>query len=142
MTWTGVIFLGRGMLPMLWGICALTLFGPAPSARRLTCADGHGHAVAPIEAMPAMIAQLLGPASRVSSSRACSSNHVRQQLLPAGLELVLSQDVILPIRKKLGKGDMSSKSQILINRLANVGVSLFVMFWGLYYPLSGATTCT
>src|SRR5207302_181135 len=27
MTWTGFIFLGRGMLPMLWGIAALTLFG-------------------------------------------------------------------------------------------------------------------
>jgi Na+/proline symporter len=27
----------------------------------------------------------------------------------------------------------------LTNRLANVAVSLFVMFWGLYYPLSSAT---
>lgn len=55
-----------------------------------------------------------------------------------GWSSVLSQDVILPLRSKLGKGKLSSKSQILINRLANVGVSLFVMFWGLYYPLSDA----
>src|SRR5262250_368902 len=27
MTWTGFIYLGRGMLPMLWGIAALALFG-------------------------------------------------------------------------------------------------------------------
>ncbi len=35
MTWTGFIFLGRGMLPMLWGIAALTLYGTgALSGRR------------------------------------------------------------------------------------------------------------
>ncbi len=26
-TWTGVVFLGRGMMPMLWGIAALTVLG-------------------------------------------------------------------------------------------------------------------
>src|SRR5262249_58146198 len=26
-TWTGAIFLGRGMMPMLWGIAALTVLG-------------------------------------------------------------------------------------------------------------------
>jgi SSS family solute:Na+ symporter len=141
MTWTGVIFLGRGMLPMLWGICALTLFGTGAIG-----ADGsptpmvNGHAVAPIEAMPAMIAQLLGPGVKgiVVAGMLAATMSVNSSYL-LGWSSVLSQDVILPIRKKLGKGDMSSKSQILINRLANVGVSLFVMFWGLYYPLSGAT---
>ncbi len=33
---------------------------------------------------------------------------------------------------------MSSRGQILINRVANLFVSLFVMFWGLYYQLPGA----
>src|SRR4051794_12467296 len=30
MSWTGIIFFGRGMLPMLWGMCALTMFGTGP----------------------------------------------------------------------------------------------------------------
>lgn len=140
MTWTGVIFLGRGMLPMLWGICALTLFGTGPVG-----SDGSpapvvgGHVIAPIEAMPAMIAQLLGPGVRgiVVAGMLAATMSVNSSYL-LGWSSVLSQDVILPIRSKLGKGALSSKSQILINRLANVGVSLFVMFWGLYYPLSGA----
>jgi len=141
MTWTGVIFLGRGMLPMLWGICALTLFGtgaigsdgsPAPVV--------NGHVIAPIEAMPAMIAQLLGPGVRgiVVAGMLAATMSVNSSYL-LGWSSVLSQDVILPIRSKLGKGELSSKSQILINRVTNVGVSLFVMFWGLYYPMSGAT---
>ncbi len=141
MTWTGVIFLGRGMLPMLWGICALVLFGTGPVG-----ADGsptpivNGHAIAPIEAMPAMIATLLGPGVKgiVVAGMLAATMSVNSSYL-LGWSSVLSQDVILPIRSKLGQGDLSSKSQILINRLANVGVSLFVMFWGLYYPLSGAT---
>jgi SSS family solute:Na+ symporter len=33
---------------------------------------------------------------------------------------------------------MSSRGQILVNRMANLFVSLFVMFWGLYYQLPGA----
>jgi SSS family solute:Na+ symporter len=141
MTWTGVIFLGRGMLPMLWGICALTLFGTGAIG-----ADGsptpmvNGHAIAPIEAMPAMISTLLGPGVKgiVVAGMLAATMSVNSSYL-LGWSSVLSQDVILPIRSKLGKGDLSSRSQILINRLANVGVSLFVMFWGLYYPLSGAT---
>jgi solute:Na+ symporter, SSS family len=141
MTWTGVIFLGRGMLPMLWGICALTLFGTGALG-----ADGspapvvNGHVVQPIEAMPAMIAQLLGPGVKglVVAGMLAATMSVNSSYL-LGWSSVLSQDVIIPIRSKLGKGALDSKSQILINRLANVGVSLFVMFWGLYYPLSGAT---
>jgi SSS family solute:Na+ symporter len=140
MTWTGVIFLGRGMLPMLWGICALTLFGTGAVG-----ADGsptpmvHGHAVAPMEAMPAMIAQLLGPGVKgiVVAGMLAATMSVNSSYL-LGWSSVLSQDVILPIRKKLGKGDLSSKSQILINRVANLGVSLFVMYWGLHYEMSGA----
>lgn len=140
MTWTGVIFLGRGMLPMLWGICALTLFGtgalgpdgsPAPVV--------NGQVVEPIEAMPAMIAQLLGPGVKglVVAGMLAATMSVNSSYL-LGWSSVLSQDVIIPIRSKLGLGALDSKAQILVNRLANVGVSLFVMYWGLHYQLSGA----
>jgi len=126
---------------MLWGICALVMFGTGPIGP-----DGsptpivNGQPVAPIEAMPAMIATLLGPGVKgiVVAGMLAATMSVNSSYL-LGWSSVLSQDVILPIRSKLGHGDLSSKSQILINRLANVGVSLFVMFWGLYYPLSGST---
>lgn len=140
MTWTGVIFLGRGMLPMLWGICALTLFGSgALTADGVPTPVVGGHPLTPIEAMPAMIAQLLGPGVKglVVAGMLAATMSVNSSYL-LGWSSVLSQDVIIPVRSKLGRGPLSQRAQIGINRVANVGVSLFVMFWGLYYPLSGA----
>ena len=141
MTWTGVIFLGRGMMPMLWGICALTMFGTG-----MLGADGspaaivNGKEVSTMEAMPAMIAQLLGPGVKglVVAGMLAATMSVNSSYL-LGWSSVLSQDVILPLRSKLGKTDpLSSKTQILINRVTNVGVSLFVMFWGLLLGTLGA----
>src|SRR5947207_3303349 len=61
MTWTGFIFLGRGMLPMLWGIAALTLFGVGRMDHGVPLPVVGGHELAPIDAMPAMLATILGP---------------------------------------------------------------------------------
>src|SRR4026207_496001 len=52
MTWTGFIFLGRGMLPMLWGIAALTMFGTGvvgPDGVPLPVVNGE--TLPPIDAM-------------------------------------------------------------------------------------------
>jgi solute:Na+ symporter, SSS family len=140
MTWTGFIFLGRGMMPMLWGIAALALYGTGPVG-----ADGvpvpviNGHTLTPLEAMPAMLAQILGPGVRgiVVAGMLAATMSVNSSYL-LGWSSIISQDILLPLRRALGKGPMSSRGQILVNRVANVFVSLFVMFWGLYYQLPGA----
>ena len=124
MTWTGFIFLGRGMLPMLWGMAALTLFGQA---------------VKPIDAMPTMLAQILGPGIKgiVVAGMLAATMSVNSSYL-LGWSAVISQDVFLPLRQLLGKPPLGSKAQILVNRVANLFVSLFLMFWGLYYTPPGA----
>jgi solute:Na+ symporter, SSS family len=139
MTWTGFIFLGRGMLPMLWGIAALTLFGSGALDHGVPLPVVHGHAMAPIDAMPAMLAQILGPGVRgiVVAGMLAATMSVNSSYL-LGWSAVISQDVILPLRRMLGKGTLSSRSQLLVNRLANLFVSLFLMFWGLYYTPPGA----
>jgi SSS family solute:Na+ symporter len=70
MTWTGFIFLGRGMLPMLWGIAALTLFGTGALTNGVPAPVVNGHTLAPIDAMPAMLASILGPGAGLLS-RGC-----------------------------------------------------------------------
>jgi SSS family solute:Na+ symporter len=55
-----------------------------------------------------------------------------------GWSAVISQDVVLPIRQSLGLGALGSRGQIVVNRVANLFVSLFLMFWGLYYTPPGA----
>lgn len=140
MTWTGFIFLGRGMMPMLWGIAALTLFGTGPVG-----GDGvpvpmvQGRPLQPLEAMPAMLAQILGPGVRgiVVAGMLAATMSVNSSYL-LGWSSIISQDILQPLRRALGKGPMSSCSQIFVNRVANLFVSLFVMFWGLYYQLPGA----
>jgi solute:Na+ symporter, SSS family len=139
MTWTGFIFLGRGMLPMLWGIAALTLYGTGALTNGVPVPVVNGETLTPIDAMPAMLANILGPGIRgiVVAGMLAATMSVNSSYL-LGWSAVISQDVILPIRQSLGKGALSSRSQIFVNRVANLFVSLFLMFWGLYYTPPGA----
>jgi SSS family solute:Na+ symporter len=139
MTWTGFIFLGRGMLPMLWGIAALTLFGVGALEKGIPLPVVNGVTLAPIDAMPAMLGSILGPGIKgiVVAGMLAATMSVNSSYL-LGWSAVISQDVVLPARQMLGKLPLSSAKQILVNRVANLLVGLFLMFWGLYYTPPGA----
>jgi SSS family solute:Na+ symporter len=121
---------------MLWGICALTLFGTGALIGGVPSPVVHGKVIEPLNAMPAMLAQILGPGIRglVVAGMLAATMSVNSSYL-LGWSSVISQDIILPIRQFLGKPLLSSNAQILVNRITNLFVSLFVMFWGLYYRL-------
>lgn len=117
--WTGLIYLGRGMLPMLWGIAALAVFGP------------HHHSMT---AMPRLLAQLLGPgvkglvvAAMLAATMSCNSSYL------LGWSSIIAQDVIQPLRRRA----LDSRAQIRLNRWSNLFVSLFIMVWSLWYTLPG-----
>jgi SSS family solute:Na+ symporter len=134
MTWTGFIFLGRGMLPMLWGIAALTLFGTGALDGGIPKPVVEGQQLEPIQAMPAMLSEILGPGIKgiVVAGMLAATMSVNSSYL-LGWSSVISQDIVLPMRRLMGKEPLSSRSQIFVNRIANVFVSLFLLFWGLYY---------
>jgi SSS family solute:Na+ symporter len=139
MTWTGFIFLGRGILPMLWGIAALVLFGHGHRIGGIIQPVVHGKTLAPIEAMPAMLAVLLAPGVRglVVAGMLAATMSVNSSYL-LGWSAVISQDIIAPLRKTAGRPALSDRSQLLTNRLCNLAVGLFLIFWGLYYTPPGA----
>ncbi|MBV8436804.1 MAG: sodium:solute symporter family protein [Silvibacterium sp.] len=139
MTWTGFIFLGRGMLPMLWGIAALVLFGHGPLINGVPQAIAEGRTLAPIDAMPAMLAQLLGPGVRgiVVAGMLAATMSVNSSYL-LGWSSVISQDVIAPIRRASGRPPLTDRSELRINRVCSACVGLFLIFWGLYYTPPGA----
>jgi SSS family solute:Na+ symporter len=139
MTITGFIFLGRGMLPMLWGIAALTLFGTGAMDKGIPLPVVNGETLAPIDAMPAMLARILGPGIKgiVVAGMLAATMSVNSSYL-LGWSSIISQDVVLPLRRLLKRDPLSSRRQILVNRLANLFVSMFLMFWGLYYTPPGA----
>jgi SSS family solute:Na+ symporter len=139
MTWTGFIYLGRGMLPMLWGIAALTLFGAGPLHNGIPQPVVGGRILAPIDAMPAMLATILGPGIKglVVAGMLAATMSVNSSYL-LGWSAVISQDIVMPARLMLGRSPLGTRSQILVNRVANLFVGLFLMFWGLYYTPPGA----
>lgn len=139
MTLTGFIFLGRGMLPMLWGIAALTLLGHGPMKGGVRTAIIHGHSLAPIDAMPAMLATLLGPGVRgiVVAGMLAATMSVNSSYL-LGWSAVISQDIIAPLRKAAGHPPLQDSTQLLINRVSNLAVGLFLIYWGLFYTPPGA----
>ncbi len=139
MTWTGFIFLGRGILPMLWGIAALSIFGWGAHIGGIAQPIVHGRTLAPIEAMPAMLSVLLGPGVRglVVAGMLAATMSVNSSYL-LGWSAVISQDIIAPMRQATGRASLSDRSQLLVNRCCNLAVGLFLIFWGLYYTPPGA----
>jgi SSS family solute:Na+ symporter len=117
--WTGFIFLGRGMMPMLWGIGALAILGPHANS---------------LEAMPTMIAKILpvGILGLVTAGMLAATMSVNSSYL-LGWSSVIAQDIVGPARKE----PLSPKAQIKLNRVTNLLVSLFVWFWGVWYTLPG-----
>lgn len=139
MTWTGFLFLGRGMLPMLWGMAALALYGTGALDHGVPAPVVDGQTLTAIEAMPAMLAHILGPGVRgiVVAGMLAATMSVNSSYL-LGWSSVISQDIVGPLRLQIGKEKLSDRSEMLVNRLASLGVGLFLLFWGLYYKPPGA----
>jgi SSS family solute:Na+ symporter len=89
--------------------------------------------------MPAMLSQILHPGIKgiVVAGMLAATMSVNSSYL-LGWSSIISQDIVLPMRRLLHKQPLSSRAQIVVNRVANLLVSLFLMFWGLYYTPPGA----
>ncbi len=100
MTWTGFIFLGRGMLPMLWGIAAFAMFGIGARVGGVPAPVINGHTLAPIDAMPTMLSVILAPGIKgiVVAGMLAATMSVNSSYL-LGWSSILSQDVVQPLRK-------------------------------------------
>lgn len=120
-SWTGFIYLGRGMMPMLWGIAALAYLGTNESS---------------LNAMPIMLSRILPPGvlGLVVAGMLAATMSVNSSYL-LGWSSIIAQDIVIPLRKK----PLTQRAQVRLNRVANIFVSLFVLFWGVWYTLPGPT---
>jgi SSS family solute:Na+ symporter len=109
------------MMPMVWGIAALVLVGPRQNS---------------LEAMPMMLARILPSIvlGLVVSGMIAATMSVNSSYL-LGWSSIIAQDIIHPLRRK----PLSPTSQVRLNRVANIFVSLFILFWGVWYTLPGPT---
>jgi len=121
-TWTGFLCLARAILPFFWGIAALTYLG--------------GRKVPAIEALPVWLSETLpaGVAGLVLAGMLAASMSTYSGYLLAWSS-VISQDVIIPLTGRR----FSDRSELAINRVTVLCLTAFIIGWGLFYVVPGAT---
>ena len=133
--WSSVGFLIRFMLPQFLGICALAYFWTHPVARDVFfTAEGAvvGDPEVTMSAFPHFLGQILpvGLIGLVGAGMlaAFMSTHDSYLLCWAS---VIVEDVVAPLRG----GRMRTRSRLLLARLLIVLIGIFLLVWGLWYPL-------
>jgi SSS family solute:Na+ symporter len=131
--WASIGFLMRFLLPYFLGICALVFAVQHPALRaKLLPDNGAADPQITLLAMPIFLSQIL-PAGLIGiiaagMLAAFMSTHDSYLLCWSS---VLTQDVVAPWFKR----GLSSKKRMLLTRVFIVAIGIFILVWGLWYPL-------
>lgn len=119
-TKTSFFYVVRSLIPVVWGIAALTLWKPE-------ILDG-----APITAMPKFLAATLPSgligilvAAMLAADMSTDSSYL------LGWASVIYNDILVVLHR----GSWSEKKSVLINKILVAAIGLFLLFYGLWYPL-------
>jgi SSS family solute:Na+ symporter len=120
--WTGLLFLGRAILPFIWGIAALAYF--------------KGRTAVPIQATPEFLRDVLpvGLLGLVVAAMLAASMSTYSGYLLAWSSII-SQDVVLPLFRK----PLAERQQLRVHKATVLGLTIFIVVWGLFYVIPGAT---
>ncbi len=122
-TGTSFFFICRFLLPGIWGIAALTVIGPDIVGDKTQLAMPQFLSThVPIGLMGILVAAML--AADMSTDSA--------YMLTWGS--VIYNDILRPFHR----GQWTEKRGILINRFIIAMIGIFLLFYGLWYPLKGA----
>lgn len=115
----GLFHIIRSLIPALWGIGALTLLAP-------------GLVDKPILAMPTLLATLLpvGIIGLLVASMLAADMSTMSSYLLAWSSLLWNDILVI-----FHKGQWSDKKAVSANRLLVLAIGIFVLFYGLWYPL-------
>jgi solute:Na+ symporter, SSS family len=118
---TSFFFVARFLVPGLWGIAALAAFGPGRSgAGALAAMPDWLATFVPVGLMGLLIAAMLAADMSTDSS---------YMLTWAS---VIYNDILAPWRK-----GWSERRGLLVNRSIVATIGVFLLFYGLWYPLQG-----
>jgi SSS family solute:Na+ symporter len=119
---TAFFFVCRFMIPGLWGIAALATLGPAVAGENT------------LHAMPRFLSTFL-PAGMmgllIAAMLAADMSTDSSYMLTWGS--VIYNDLLAPFRK----GGWDDRKGLLVNRAIIAGIGIFLLFYGLWYPLKG-----
>jgi len=131
--WASIGFLMRFLLPYFLGICAFVFAVRHPALRAVLLPDnGAADPQTTLLAMPVFLSQIL-PAGLIGiiaagMLAAFMSTHDSYLLCWSS---VLTQDVVAP----WFRGGLSSNKRVLLTRVFIVAIGIFILVWGLWYPL-------
>jgi len=118
-TRTSFFFVARFLIPGIWGIAALAVLGPATNS--LQAMPRFLGSFLPVGLMGVLVAAMLAADMSTDSS---------YMLTWAS---VIYNDIIAPFRWK----NWSERRGLRWNRMIVAGIGLFLLFYGLWYPLQG-----
>jgi len=119
----GLTFMGRAVLPMVWGIAAFVW---------LTQKGLAGQLGSNLEGMPQFMREILpaGILGLVTAGMLAAFMSTHDSYLLCWSS-VITQDIIAPLWRK----PISPKSRILITRITIVVLGIFLVVWGLWFKL-------
>lgn len=132
-TWASIGFLIRFLLPYFFGICAFVYIAQNESARRIFLPEGaEASSDITLMAMPAFLGHILpmGLVGIVTAGMLAAFMSTHDSYLLCWSS-VLTQDVVAPWFRK----GLSSKARLLLTRIFIVTIGIFILVWGLWYPL-------
>lgn len=122
-TWSGLMFLSRGIMPILWGVMAIAAVGTEIDS---------------LEALPLLLLKIV-PSGLLgiifAALLAASMSTYASYLL--SWSSVVSQDIIGSIVTYITKKEMDSKNQLLVSRITMAGVMIFIIWWSLFHEMEG-----
>ena len=122
-TWSGLMFLSRGIMPILWGVMAIAAVGTEIDS---------------LEALPLLLLKIV-PSGLLgiifAALLAASMSTYASYLL--SWSSVVSQDIIGSIVTYITKKEMDSNKQLLVSRLTMAGVMIFIIWWSLFHEMEG-----
>lgn len=123
-TRTSFFFVARFLVPGLWGIAALAAFGPLTGSASLQAMPRFLGTFVPAGLMGLLVAAMLAADMSTDSS---------YMLTWAG---VIYNDILAPFRRR-SRTAWSEKKGLLVNRFLVAAIGVFLLFYGLWYPLKG-----
>jgi len=132
-TLSSVGFLIRFLIPYFFGICALVFIANNPTLKGIfLSAEGKGNSDLSLTAMPFYLSQILpaGIIGIISAGMLAAFMSTHDSYLLCWSS-VLTQDVVSP----WFKNGLSSKARLLLTRIFILAIGIFILVWGLWYPL-------
>jgi len=132
-TWGSLGFLIRFMVPYFWGICAFVYILQRPELRDIFMpSSGEAKSEVTLRAMPIALSSLMpmGAIGILTAGMLAAAMSTYNTYLHCW-STVLTQDVFGPAMH----GKLTSRQRILLTQGLMILIGVFLLVWGLWYPL-------